>query len=588
MSRPAHSIVAGLALVSCVTALGHAQQPEPSFRVSSELVVIDLVVADRQGRFITDLRPEEVEVKEDGKRQQVQQLRLVGDGSGAMSATVAAATDVQPDRTAATPGSVDGPADGAVGGTVDEATPVSRRLAIVVDGLSLSVDAMPRVRASLLATIDDVPDDLPVLLATIGTALHVRQPFTTDKAALRTAIDALPPHLDTPAGVARVFDAVDRLCASAVDTRRVVDAAIEAGEQLVLDAHARSAATSEALAMLATRLGAFEGRKHLVLYSSGHAISPEIQAVDAVAAAVSACTDLDAMAVRRDASSALGRLTNRAASDGLRVVIDRANRAQITFYTLDPSGITTSTIMPSTRGTAQTGGQGPLANFAGLRADAGRDYVEGLADETGGLTVTSNDMAVVLRRAWEDAGQYYLVGYAPPPAKGRGDLRKITVSVKRAGVSVRYRKGYIAAPTAAAAPLISDADGAVDEALTNPARFASDDIVVTPTVQADTLSVEVLVRSSAITFSEVSGEYRADFVVHAALHDAAQPGTAIDIPGKALTLRLSRDDYLRLMSADNLRVLLTTEAPRSERRLTVVVRDARGWIAASETRCCSP
>jgi VWFA-related protein len=373
-----------------------------------------------------------------------------------------------------------------------------------------------------------------------------------------------------------------------VDTRRVVDAAIEAGEQLIMDAQARSAATSRALATLADRLRALEGRKHVVLYSSGHPVSPETQAVDAVAAAVSACTSLDAMEVRRDAASALGRLTSRAASDGLRSVIDHANRAQITFYTLDPSGIRTSTIMPSTRGTAQTGGQGSLTNFAGLRADAGRDYVEGLAVETGGLTVKSNDMSVVLRRAWTDAGQYYLVGYAPPPANDDDTLRTITVSVRRPGVSVRYRKGYIAAPTAAAAAPLSEADRAIDEAFTTPARFSSDDIVVRPTVQEDTLLVEVLVRSSAITFSEVSGEYRADFVVHAVLRDAAQPGTAIDIPGKVLTLRLSRDDYARLVSADNLRILLTTEAPPSERWLTVVVRDASGWIAAAETRCCRP
>lgn len=607
MSRPAHSIAAVLALVSCVTALGHAQQPEPSFRVASELVVIDLVAVDRQGRFVTDLRPEEVEVKEDGRRQQVQQLRLIGEGNGAMSATVAASTDAQPDAAApaAAPGAVDGPADGAVDRSVDETAPVPRRLAIVVDGLSLSMDAIPRVRASLLETLADVPDGLPILIATIGTTLHIRQPFTTDKDALRTAIDALPAQLDTPAGVARVFDAVDRLCASAGDSRRVVDpaaidprgqlvpdrvldAAIEAGEQLVADAQARSAAASEALAMLATRLSAFEGRKHLVLYSSGHAISPVTQAVDAVAAAVAACTDLDAMVVRRDASSALGRLTNRATSDGLRDVIAHANRAQITFYTLDPAGIVTSTIMPSTRGTAQTGGRGPVVNFAGLRADAGRDYVEGLAADTGGLTVKSNDMAVVLRRAWEDAGRYYLVGYAPPPAKDQGELRKITVSVKRSGVSVRYRKGYIVAPTTADGPPMSEADGAIDEALTAPARFASDDIVVTPTVQQNTLSVEVLIRPTAITFSEVSGRYRADFVVHAVLRDTAPPGTTIDIPGKVIALQLTRDEYTRITGANNLRVVLTVEAPKREARLTVVVRDAGGWIAASEVHCCRP
>lgn len=265
-------------------ALGHAQQPEPTFRVASELVVIDLVAVDRQGRFISDLRPEEIEVKEDGKRQAVELLRLVGSPSASPPGTAAESAPAPP--VTSTPPTPEGRAPAGA---------MPRRLAIVVDTLSLSVDAVPRVRQSLLATLADLPDGLPVLVATIGPDLQIIQPFTTDRAVLRQAVSALPTQLDPPAGLSRVFDAVDRLCAAAVDQRRVVDAAIEAGGQMVTDAQARSAVSSEALAMLADRLGAFEGRKHLVLYSAGHAISPVTQAVDAVGAAVSACTGLDVM-----------------------------------------------------------------------------------------------------------------------------------------------------------------------------------------------------------------------------------------------------------------------------------------------------
>jgi VWFA-related protein len=564
-------------MFSCCLAVGHAQQPEPSFRVSSELVVIDLVAVDRQGGFISDLRPAEIEVKEDGRRQTVQLLRLVG-----YTAPAPAAESSTP------PDAPDTPSRTAPRSTTDRTgESVTRRLAIVVDALSLPVDGVPRVRESLLAAIADLPDDVLVLVATIGPDLQITQPFTTDKAVLRRAVSALPVQLDAPRGVSRVFGAVDRLCASAVDQRRVVEAAIEAGEELVIDAQARSAASSDALATVVDRLGAFEGRKHLVLYSSGHAMSPVTQAIDAVGAAVSACTGLDPMAVRRDASSVLGRLTNRAASEGLRDVIERANRSQTTFYTLDPSGITTSAIMPSTHGTAQTGGSGPLMAFAGLRQDAGRDYVEGLAAETGGLTVRSNDMAVVLRRAWEDASQYYLLGYPPPLANGKGDLRKIAVSVKRSGVSVRFRKGYIASLSATAAPPASDADRAIEEALASPARFADDGLVVRPTVQQDALSVEVLVPHAAITFSESSERYQADFAVHAVFRDAAQPATTTDIPGKDIALRLTPEQYARITAATNLRVILTTTAPKRDGRVTVVVRDAGGWIAAREAPCCA-
>lgn len=559
--------------------VAHAQQPEPLFRVSSELVVIDLVAVDRQGRLVPDLRPDDIEVKEDGKRQAVQLLRLVGQPSSPAGPSPAATTTIPTSSTPSSPSAAAAPGPWP-----------TRRLAIVVDTLSLTVDAVPRVRQSLLATIADIPEDLPVLIATIGPDLHITQPFTTDKALLRQAVSALPTQLDPPAGVARVFNAIDRMCAAAVDEVRVLATAIEAGEQMVTDAQARSDASSEALTILADRLGALTGRKHLVLYSSGHAISPVTQAIDAVGAAVAACTGQDAMVVRREASSALGRLTNRAASEGLRAVIERANRAHVTFYTLDPAGVTTSTIMPSTRGTAQTGGRGPIIAFAGLGSDAGRDYVEGLAVETGGLTVKSNDMAVVLRRAWEDATQYYLVGYPAPAAPGKNGVRKISVSVKRSGVSVRFRKGYIAAAAPPATPFPpsrSEADRAIDEALASPARFANEGIVVTPTVKDGTLSVEVLIPHEVITFSQAAGRYEADFAVHGVLRESTSPPRTTDIPGKDIALRLTPEEHARITSATNLRVVLTASAPKATAHLTVVVRDATGWIGAREVPCCT-
>ena len=424
-----------IAVCSSAMTLGRAQQPEPSFRVSSDLVVIDLVAVDRDGRFIDDLRADEIEVRDGGARQAIQLLRRVG---------IRGQTGTPALPSSDTPGA---PAASAI---QPAAPPDARRLAIVFDTLSLSVDAIPRVRDTLLTALADLPAGMPALVATIGQDVRILQPFTVDKDALRRAITALPAQLDPPVGVSRIFDAVDRVCAAAVDQARVGAAAIDAAEVMLADAQTRSAAASASLALLADRLAAREGRKHVVFYSSGHAISPVTQAVDAVAAAVSACTGADAMVTRRDATSAIGRQANRAAADGLRTAIDRANRAQLTFYTVDPAGITTSTILPSTRGTAQTGGRGPLIAFPGLRPDAGRDYVAGLAVETGGLTVRSNDLALVLRRAWEDAAQYYLIGYPSPPGRREGEIRTIAVSVKRRGASVRFRRGYVSRPPAAA------------------------------------------------------------------------------------------------------------------------------------------
>src|SRR5579862_6708396 len=48
-----------------------ADVPAPTIRVSTHLVVLDVVVNDKQGHAITGLRPEDFEVEENGKTQKV-------------------------------------------------------------------------------------------------------------------------------------------------------------------------------------------------------------------------------------------------------------------------------------------------------------------------------------------------------------------------------------------------------------------------------------------------------------------------------------------------------------------------------------
>src|SRR5687768_18196985 len=56
-----------------------AQQP-PITRTTTTGVLIDVSVVDRQGRPVLDLRPEEFELEEDGKRQQIGGVSLVHAG----------------------------------------------------------------------------------------------------------------------------------------------------------------------------------------------------------------------------------------------------------------------------------------------------------------------------------------------------------------------------------------------------------------------------------------------------------------------------------------------------------------------------
>src|SRR5207244_11921384 len=74
-----------------------------------------------------------------------------------------------------------------------------------------------------------------------------------------------------------------------------------------------------------------------------------------------------------------------------------------------------------------------------------------LADATDGLAIVgSNDLAAGLKRVVDDLSSYYLMGFYST-GKLDGQFHRITVRVKRPGVQVRARRGYLAATAASAA-----------------------------------------------------------------------------------------------------------------------------------------
>lgn len=70
----------GLLLLLLVPPLYGQTQPPPTFRLGTELVVVDLIPTDCAGRFVPDLQPSEIRLLEDGKPQRIEFVRLVRAG----------------------------------------------------------------------------------------------------------------------------------------------------------------------------------------------------------------------------------------------------------------------------------------------------------------------------------------------------------------------------------------------------------------------------------------------------------------------------------------------------------------------------
>ncbi len=124
------------------------------------------------------------------------------------------------------------------------------------------------------------------------------------------------------------------------------------------------------------------------------------------------------------------------ASD-FRLILQDANRANVTFYPIDPAG-------PR----AITGGA------AGWAINARQpEILRTMATATDGIAIVeTTDLDRRLRRIVDDLSSYYLLGYTPTNTRHDGKFRAITVRVKREGVAVRARSGYRALTQAEAAP----------------------------------------------------------------------------------------------------------------------------------------
>jgi VWFA-related protein len=74
-----------------------------------------------------------------------------------------------------------------------------------------------------------------------------------------------------------------------------------------------------------------------------------------------------------------------------------------------------------------------------------------IAAATGGTATASANPAALLRQAADASEEYYLLYYRPQDFKADGKFHRIDVTVKRGGLRVSHREGYVAEDTAAAA-----------------------------------------------------------------------------------------------------------------------------------------
>ena len=386
------------------------QQPQqPTFRVQVDLVTTDVIVRDaRTDQFISDLKPGELEIYEDGVKQEISSLTLVNGGR---------VFNVQAPPPPPSP-------EGIILPPVRPTNDASGRVFLLfIDDLHLDFQSTPRTRQLIQRMLRSLIHDGDMFgIVTTGTS-SISQQLTYDRQVLESAISRIT------GGGLRPDDIVNGQQGSQGPT------------ELRYRAHVAFSTAYE----LMKNLEQLRNRRKAVLYiSSGYDFNPfETSRLKAMGEMMRGengeAAKLEDLRSDPFIKSQLDS-QNLAEADLIRELGEltrAANRANATLYTIDPRGLVAG---PDVDQTVET--QEWLAYIRDTQ-----DSLRVLADETGGIAVVNqNDFDKALKRIDAETSDYYVLGYYSSNPDPLRRTRRLEVKTSRPGVNVWSRTSYSLRP----------------------------------------------------------------------------------------------------------------------------------------------
>jgi VWFA-related protein len=499
------------------------QKPESDevVRITTNLVQVDAVVTDSHGKVVTDLKPEEIRILEDGREQKITNF----------SYNVLDA----PAQPAAKAGPVDKNAPAAPPTRLKQED-VRRTIAVVVDDLGLSFESTYFVRRALKKFVDEQMQtgDLVAIIRS-GGGMGALQQFTADKRQLYAAIERVKWN---PLGRGDISPFSPLQPPTPGSHGAEIDAQAEELKRFREDMF--SVGTLGAVSYVVKGLRQLPGRKSILLISEGFRITNREEAGRN-------------SEVQNGSSSPKGTFAQPMALEKLRRLIDEAGRASVVIYTMNAIGL------QYFGGTAADNpGSGDLQEMLGSRRTAAFENQEGmdfLAQQTGGIAIkNNNDLAGGIRRVLEDQRGFYLIGYRPDnstfdPRTGRRTFHKLSLKVTRPGkFTVRMRNGFYGVTDEdRRAPVQRTLAQQLVSALTSPFGSNGVHLQLTSLFGNDAKEGSIMrsmlhIDARDLTFStEANGMYKCVFDVLAMTF--GDNGVPVDQSGRTYTLQLPEALY---------------------------------------------
>lgn len=520
---------------------------EPSVstvKVTSRLVLIDVIADDSQGHPVTDLKPADFTVLEDGHQQRLKAFSFDCPERRAKELQQSAVQQLPP----------------GVYTNMPEFQPATAPPTILLlDGLNTPFQDQVQAKKMMVRVLEKLDPHSKVAIYLLTGELRLLQNFTSDTGLLLAALNrlhpsdtrmfnnaheavALPiqemPAINVPAGAGGVqqvngtpsLDPAENVLNRMQDTVKT----FEAEQQEYKDTF-RAGRTLEALKAISHATQGYAGRKNLIWISGSFPFSvlpdPSISSP-------------------HKAEHSYEREVLRTAS----LLTD----AQIAMYPVQAIGLT------HTMGDASFAGHDAYRDVVRgggstgeLRRLASDDFnatssMETLADETGGRAYHNrNDIDGAVLESLNDGATYYTLGYTSDNQKYDGRFRTIQVKVNRPGVHLRHRKGYFGENPANEsqnakedkdlAPELRDALVFDPMPATGVGFFAK----LLPLQKDNKFAFDIRVDASGLMFQAAGNDrQQTKLQLAAAAFDAENHPTAFE--SYAITAPLSSDQYVKV------------------------------------------
>lgn len=410
-------------------------------KITTNLIQVDVTVLDKKGNQVTDLRPEDFEIRENGKSQKISNFSYVAISSETKIEAGKNKPDPKTSRVPPVP-------------VMLRPEQVRRTIVLVVDDLGLTVGSMHWVKDALKKFVDEQmqPDDLVAILRT-GSGVGSLQQFTSDKRLLHAAISKLKWNIMGRGGL-WTFEPIRPTTKDLVNGMISEDGSTKNSPGNERDKQ-NEKNTSEfreetytigtlgTLRHIIAGLNVLPGRKSVILFSDGIKMDIQIE-------------------------------------DQMKRVVDYANRAGVVINTIDAKGLIDPGFIGPENDTRTMTFEAIDAvqvdrRTSAIRMQEGLSY---LSYGTGGTPVkNTNFLHEGVARILRSENGYYLIAYEPPDETFDPKLHKfnkLEVRVKRPDVKVSYRSGFFGVTDKEMNPAAQTTRQQLATALTSP--FGSKDI----------------------------------------------------------------------------------------------------------------